>query len=105
MNAPKLNPKMLTIARESRGLNQAELAEKVNLSPSNISRMEQDFIEITSSNFSSIVSVLNYPEEFFYQEGETLPPALALRKRNIVAQKIMVPIEAQVNIYRLRKAY
>ena len=72
MNTPKLNPKMLTVARESRGLNQAELAEKVNLSPSNISRMEQDFIEITSPNFSSIVSVLNYPEEFFYQEGETL---------------------------------
>ena len=27
MNSPKLNPKMLTVARESRGLNQAELAE------------------------------------------------------------------------------
>ena len=101
MNTQKLNPKMLTVARESRGLNQAELAEKVNLSASNISRMEQDFIEITPSNFTSIVRVLNYPDEFFYQEGETLASALALRKRNIVAQKIMVPIEAQVNIYRL----
>ena len=101
MNTPKLNPKMLTVARESRGLNQAELAEKVNLSASNISRMEQDFIEITPSNFNLIAGVLNYPEEFFYLAGENLPPALALRKRNIVAQKIMVPIEAQVNIYRL----
>jgi len=101
MKLPKLNPKMLTVARESRGLTQIELAEKLNLSPSNISRMEQDFIEITPSNFNAIVGTLNYPEEFFYQEGETLPPALALRKRNIVAQKIMLPVEAQVNIYRL----
>jgi Zn-dependent peptidase ImmA (M78 family)/DNA-binding XRE family transcriptional regulator len=101
MTTTKLNPKMLTVARESRGLTQIELAEKLNLSPSNISRMEQDFIETTPVNFNAIVEALNYPEEFFYQDGETLPPALALRKRNIVAQKIMVPIEAQVNIYRL----
>ncbi len=101
MTTTKLNPKMLTVARESRGLSQLELAEKLNLSPSNVSRMEQDFIEITPANFSAIIGTLNYPEEFFYQEGETLPPALALRKRNIVAQKIMLPVEAQVNIYRL----
>ena len=97
---PKLNPKMLTVARESRGLTQIELAEKLNLSPSNISRMEQDLIEITPTNFNAIVGTLNYPEEFFYQVGETLPPALALRKRNIVAQKVLLPVEAQVNIYR-----
>jgi Zn-dependent peptidase ImmA (M78 family) len=101
MTTPKLNPKMLTVARESRGLTQGELADKLSLSPSNISRMEQDFIEVTPANFNTIVGTLNYPEEFFYQEGETLPPALALRKRNIVAQKIMLPVEAQVNIYRL----
>ncbi|MEO6304706.1 MAG: helix-turn-helix transcriptional regulator, partial [Bacteroidia bacterium] len=74
MTTTKLNPKMLTVARESRGLTQIELAEKLNLSPSNISRMEQDFIEITPANFNAIVATLKYPEEFFYQEGETLPP-------------------------------
>lgn len=92
---------MITVARESRGFSQLELAEKLNLSPSNLSRMEQDFIEVGENHLKSISTILNYPEEFFYQEGETLPPALALRKRNVVAQKIMLPIEAQVNIYRL----
>ncbi len=101
MTTTKLNPKMLTIARESRGLNQAELADKLSLSPSSISRMEQDFIEVSDPYFKALTSLLDYPEEFFYQEGETLPSALALRKRNIVAQKIMTPVEAQVNIYRL----
>ncbi len=92
---------MLTLARESRGLNQAEFADKLKLSASNISRMEQDYIEVSEGGLKAIVELLNYPEEFFYQAGENLPPALALRKRNIVAQKIMLPIEAQVNIYRL----
>lgn len=97
----KLNPKMITVARESRGLSQLELAEKLGLSSSHMSRIEQDFIEVGEHHLKSISTVLNYPEDFFYQEGETLPPALALRKRNIVAQKVLLPIEAQVNIYRL----
>ena len=101
MTTTKLNPKMITVARESRGFSQLELAEKLSLSPSNLSRMEQDFIEVGENHLKSISTILNYPVEFFYQEGETLPPALALRKRNVVAQKIMLPIEAQVNIYRL----
>ena len=101
MTPTKLNPKMITVARESRGLSQLELAEKLGLSTSHMSRIEQDFIEVGENHLKAISAVLNYPEEFFYQEGETLPPALALRKRNIVAQKVLLPIDAQVNIYRL----
>ena len=101
MTTTKLNPKMITVARESRALNQLELAEKLGLSSSQVSRIEQDFTEVGQHHIKELSAILNYPEEFFYQEGETLPPALALRKRNIVAQKILLPIEAQVNIYRL----
>lgn len=101
MTPTKLNPKMITVARESRGLSQLELAEKLGVSTSHMSRIEQDFIEVGENHLKAISAVLNYPEQFFYQEGETLPPALALRKRNIVAQKVLLPIDAQVNIYRL----
>jgi Zn-dependent peptidase ImmA (M78 family)/DNA-binding XRE family transcriptional regulator len=101
MNSNRLNPKMIALARESRGLSQLELAEKLSLSPSHMSRIEQDFTDLGEHHIGSLTTVLNYPVEFFYQEGENLPPALALRKRNIVAQKILLPIEAQTNIYRL----
>jgi len=101
MTSNRLNPKMIALARESRGFSQLELAEKLNLSPSHMSRIEQDFTELGEHHLKPLSTFLNYPEEFFYQEGETLPPALALRKRNIVAQKILLPIEAQTNIYRL----
>jgi Zn-dependent peptidase ImmA (M78 family)/DNA-binding XRE family transcriptional regulator len=101
MTPNKLNPKMIALARESRGLSQLELAEKLSLSASHMSRIEQDFIEVGEHHLKSISTVLNYPEGFFYELGENLPPALALRKRNVVAQKVMLPVEAQVNIYRL----
>jgi Zn-dependent peptidase ImmA (M78 family)/DNA-binding XRE family transcriptional regulator len=101
MSPNKLNPKMIALARESRGLTQLELAEKLSLSASHMSRIEQDFIEVGEHHLKSISTVLNYPEGFFYEAGENLPPALALRKRNIVAQKVLLPVEAQVNIYRL----
>lgn len=102
MSPNKLNPKMIALARESRGLTQLELAEKLKLSPAHMSRIEQDFREVGQHHLKEICTVLNYPEGFFYQEGETLPPALALRKRNIVAQKILLPVEAEVNINRLQ---
>ena len=102
MSPNKLNPKMIALARESRGLSQFELAEKLNLSPAHMSRIEQDFREVGQHHLKEICTVLNYPEGFFYQEGETLPPALALRKRNIVAQKVLLPVEAEVNINRLQ---
>ncbi len=92
---------MITVAREARGLSQLELAEKLGLSPSHMSRIEQDFTELGEHHLKALSTILNYPEEFFYQDGENLPPALALRKRNKVAQKVLLPIEAQVNIYRL----
>lgn len=101
MHTNKLNPKMLAVARESRGFSQLELAEKLGISTSHMSRFEQDFIEVSEQHLNELSSVLNYPVEFFYQEGENLPPALALRKRNKVAQKVLQPVEAQVNIYRL----
>lgn len=101
MHTNKLNPKMIAVARESRGFSQLELAEKLGISTSHMSRFEQDFIEVSEQHLKELSSVLNYPVEFFYQEGENLPPALALRKRNKVAQKVLQPVEAQVNIYRL----
>ena len=58
---------MIALARESRGLSQLELAEKLNLSPAHMSRIEQDFREVGEHHLKSISTVLNYPEEFFYR--------------------------------------
>jgi len=95
----KINPQMVTLARESRGLVHLDLAEKLNISKSTAWRLEQD---ATSEDILPKLSkLLKYPESFFYQKGEILPLPLSYRKRNVVAAKLMSMIEADINIYRL----
>jgi Zn-dependent peptidase ImmA (M78 family)/transcriptional regulator with XRE-family HTH domain len=99
MSSIKINPKMLTLAREARGLSQSELADKLSISQSNLSKMEQEFIAVNHDVFKTVQKTLCYPEGFFFQEGEILPPAF-YRKRDKVAFKTLLAIEANINIYR-----
>jgi len=97
----KVNPQMVTIARESRGLVHLDLAEKLNISKSTAWRLENDVYATNPEILSAISKILNYPESFFYQKGEILPLSLSYRKRDVVASKLISQIEANINIYRL----
>src|ERR1035437_2602098 len=97
----KVNPQMVTIARESRGLVHVDLAEKLNISKSTAWRLEQESAASNEDVLSKLSQTLNFPESFFYQKGEVLPLSLSYRKRNIVASKLISQIEANINIYRL----
>ena len=92
---------MFTLARESRGLMQSELAEKLKTNQSTVSRIELEQSPLTEEIVEAAHKVLHYPKSFFSQEGEILPSTLSYRKRNNVAQKLLMPIEAQINIFRL----
>lgn len=97
----KINPQMITIARESRGLVHLDLAEKLDVSKSTAWRLEQEASETNSDLLVKLSKTLNYPDSFFFQRGEVLPLSLSYRKRNIVASKLITQIEANINIYRL----
>lgn len=102
MNASdKVNPQMVTIARESRGLTHLEVAEKLNISKATAWRLENDVYGISPEIITGLSKVLNYPESFFFQKGEVLPLGLSYRKRDVVAAKLLSQIEANINIYRL----
>jgi Zn-dependent peptidase ImmA (M78 family)/DNA-binding XRE family transcriptional regulator len=98
----KINPNMIVLGRELRGLSQLELASKIKLTSATLSKMELSFLGIAKEHFENIAKALHLPESFFYQEGEKMPSNMTYRKRQIVAQKILSPIEAQVNICRLQ---
>ncbi|TRU49829.1 MAG: ImmA/IrrE family metallo-endopeptidase, partial [Microcystis aeruginosa Ma_QC_Ca_00000000_S207] len=89
------------LAREARGISQAELADKIGTSQVNINRWESGMFDINSEAFVQIAEVLGFPESFFFQEGEIAPPAF-YRKRDKVAKKILDVINANINIYRLQ---
>ena len=96
------NPKMIVLARESRGISQKELAEKLNTSPVFICKVETDNKSLPEETLLRMSKFLKYPIDFFYQEGDAfLPMSLNYRKRDHVSSKVIVPLEAQLNLYRL----
>lgn len=91
---------MLALAREARGYSQAELAEKSGVSRSNISRFEQESIQMSGDLVNKILSVLKFQESFFHADMDILPPAL-YRKRDKVAARTLMAIDANINIYQM----
>jgi Zn-dependent peptidase ImmA (M78 family)/transcriptional regulator with XRE-family HTH domain len=99
----KINPKMLTLAREARGFSQADLAEKSGVSRSNISRFEQDSIQMSSELLNKIMGVLKFQDSLFYADTDILPPAL-YRRRDTVPAKTLMQIDANINLYQMNIA-
>ena len=98
--AKKINSKMITIAREARGFTQAELADLTGISRSNINRMESEDISVSDIALESFTNVLNFPDHFFFQDGDFYQSSFTYRKREKVSQRLMNTINANLNIYR-----
>ncbi len=98
----KINPQMVILARESRGISQKDLASLLHISAGKVCQVEQDTQTFSEDTFTKLCNILHYPESFFFQEGEAFLPSLVnFRKRTKIAQKRIIPIEAHSNIIRL----
>ena len=95
-----MNKNMIVLAREVRGLTQIELAEKIGVTNTTISKMEKGEINVSNEAINSISEATNFPVSFFNQENEIYPEPLVYRKREAVAQKLITPINAKVNILK-----
>lgn len=95
------NPKTLIIARETRGLTQQELAEKINLPQSSLSKIENGYQNAEDDFLKIISDALSYPQSFFCQEMDIYPPNLHYRKRSDVPAKVLSTVEGIMNIYRV----
>jgi Zn-dependent peptidase ImmA (M78 family)/DNA-binding XRE family transcriptional regulator len=97
----KLNPRMIALARESRGLKQEELGLKIGLSKQQVYYIEQSEQHLNPQAIKKLSEALNYEPCFFYQAGESLPLPLSYRKRNEVKAGVIKKIDAIVNINRI----
>jgi Zn-dependent peptidase ImmA (M78 family)/transcriptional regulator with XRE-family HTH domain len=95
-----INPGMIVLAREARGLTQQNLADKLNLPRANVSRLENGDTNVQRDTLLAISAATQYPPQFFTQQGNFIPVNLAYRKREKVHLKLLTPIEAQMNIIR-----
>ena len=93
----KVNPEMIVLARESRGLSQRDLADRLGISPALLCQLEQSNRSLTDDMIEKLEKELNYPHGFFGQEGEAyLTSTINFRKRVSVPKNIIASIEANI---------
>ncbi|HLK69434.1 MAG TPA: XRE family transcriptional regulator [Bryobacteraceae bacterium] len=100
----RYNPRMLTLARESRRWTQTELADKLKVRQGTVSKYESDDLEITDEAAAALSQELRYPVSFFEQRESVYPfgaTSFYHRKQQSVTNPVLRKIEAKVNIYRL----
>lgn len=97
----KVNPRMVTLARESKGLTLGDLGDKMKFTAQMAWQLEQNYHNVNEDTLDALSKALNYPAGFFLQEGESIPLPLSYRKRSTVPAGMLAQIDAVVNIYRL----
>jgi Zn-dependent peptidase ImmA (M78 family)/transcriptional regulator with XRE-family HTH domain len=97
----KVNSILIILARESRGITQQELAEKLSVSQGWLSRVEGGLRGIQDTDLKKLSAVLDYPPEFFLQDDKIYGPNISEmfnRKRQNITNKILNAVYAQVSI-------
>lgn len=100
-NEKRVNPEMVILARESRGLTQPELAARMSTSQGWLSRVEAGLRGVQPEQLQKLSEVLNYPSEFFAQNDTIVGlgvPSLYHRKLQSVGVKELRRIHAQIYI-------
>lgn len=99
----ELNHRLLTLARESRGLTQSQLALNVkSLNQGNLSKMEQGILNIPVDILNEIAHILNYPKSFFYKSLPKIPVhSFYYRKRLTIPKKISMIVDAKIDLVRM----
>jgi len=98
----EFNHHMMTLARDSRGLTQADLAAKLGIMQGTLSKYETGFHQPPTDFVADVSEALNYPMAFFYEMGRPygLPP-FHYRRRKKLSSKALARIVAEMNIRRL----
>lgn len=100
-----INPDMIRLARESRGFTQSQIANILEISQGNLSKIENGTIlDLPKDVLKNLSKVLDYPEDFFFLNESIYGPGLAFiyhRSRRSLSKKISERIEALINIHRI----
>jgi Zn-dependent peptidase ImmA (M78 family)/DNA-binding XRE family transcriptional regulator len=100
----RVNPEMLVLARESRGLTQTALASAVAVTQATLSKYESGVLAVADEHVLLLAKVLDYPVEFFYQFDQvwwTGSGCMYHRKRQAVSANEYRHLLARVNVLRM----
>ena len=107
MSTTPINPEMIALARESRGLSQKDLAAALAVTQGAISRIEGALLPISEQLLQRLAESLHYPEEFFSLQDAVYGPSTSEffhRKRQSAPSKALTQLHAHLNIRRIHIA-
>lgn len=96
-----VNPYMIIVGRESRGLSQKMLADALGVSQGRVSKVESGLLAVPDDLLDALARVLNYPSGFFLQAGAPKGVGIAEifhRKRQDVPKKVLDKVYARMEI-------
>jgi Zn-dependent peptidase ImmA (M78 family) len=100
-----VNPVMLGLARESRGLTQGEVARAISVTQGKISKYEAGLLRVGQDDLRKIAALLGYKERLFFERVaiEGLGASFVFhRKRRSVPLAVLRRVEAEANIRRIQ---
>jgi len=102
MDSNSFNSQMLILARESRGITQKELVEKLSIEQGTISKIENGLLSVNEDLLQKLSKVLSYPMSFFFQKDKLFNPTVHFyRKRVSIPGKVLKKAEARMNISKM----
>ena len=99
-----VNPEMIMLAREIRGMTQTQLAQKSGIRQAKISRYEGRITHVEPDQLIDLARALGFPEEFFYQGGQRFgaeSTEVFHRRRRQVAARDIKRIDGLANLHRI----
>ena len=98
----RFNRHMMTLARESRGVTQTELAHRIGVKQGTISKYEAGLLEPPNDFIKELSCALGYTVNLFFQTGRPygMPP-FHYRRRKKLGAKALSKIIAEMNIRRI----
>ena len=98
-----VNPEMLALAREIRGMTQSELSQDSGIKQSRISKYEGGVEVADCVDLESLARTLRFPTDFFSQTGRRYgaePTEIFHRKRRTVSARDRKRIDALLDLHR-----
>src|SRR5262249_20559986 len=93
------NPDMLTLARESRGLSQTDLAGAIGRTPGYVNKAERGFIQPNDVQIAAFGKALRYPTPFVTSQERVMgydSPCLYHRKRKTLQVRVLAQVAARM---------
>ena len=96
-----INPAMLRLAREARGMTQKELADALNIEQGTLSKFETGYQMPSDSLLCQIASQLRFPLSFFYNPNQSFSsPTIYYRKLKQIPKRELYKAEAYMDLCR-----